>query len=131
MNSAKDDLSAGFPHSEICGSKPVCWLPAAYRKLLRPSSPVIAKASTICTYSLDPITLPPRLKAVKSRYYISALVTDSARLGQNLVNAITTHASTQTAVDTLTSSKLLKNEQPIGQRPKGSASIEAALAFEL
>lgn len=40
---------AGLPHSEICGSKPVCWLPAAYRKLLRPSSPDIAKASTMCT----------------------------------------------------------------------------------
>ena len=50
---------AGFPHSEICGSKCVCSLPAAYRKLLRPSSPVIAKASTMCTYSLVPITLAP------------------------------------------------------------------------
>ena len=48
---------AGFPHSEILGSKLVCQLPEAYRKLLRPSSPVIAKASTICTYSLDPIAL--------------------------------------------------------------------------
>ena len=59
MYSACNDLTAGFPHSEICGSKLVCQLPAAYRKLLRPSSPVIAKASTICTYSLDPITLSP------------------------------------------------------------------------
>ena len=50
---------AGFPHSEICGSKCVCSLPAAYRKLQRPSSPVIAKASTMCTYSLVPITLAP------------------------------------------------------------------------
>src|SRR3954463_7394568 len=50
-------LAGGFPHSEICGSKRVCSLPAAYRKLLRPSSPVIAKASTMCTYSLVPITL--------------------------------------------------------------------------
>ena len=47
----------GFPHSEICGSKLVCQLPAAYRKLLRPSSPDIAKAFTVCTYSLVPITL--------------------------------------------------------------------------
>ena len=52
---------AGFPHSEICGSAPICRLPAAYRRLSRPSSPVIAKASTTCTYSLDPITLPPHL----------------------------------------------------------------------
>ncbi len=48
---------AGFPHSEIFGSMLVCQLPEAYRRLLRPSSPVIAKASTMCTYSLVPITL--------------------------------------------------------------------------
>ena len=52
-------LRAGFPHSDIRGSKLVCQLPATFRKLLRPSSPVIAKASTTCTYSLDPITLSP------------------------------------------------------------------------
>ena len=49
-------LRGGFPHSEIFGSKPVCRLPEAYRKLLRPSSPVAAKASTVCAYSLDHIT---------------------------------------------------------------------------
>ena len=52
-------MRAGFPHSDICGSKLVCQLPAAFRRLPRPSSPVIAKASTTCTYSLDPITLNP------------------------------------------------------------------------
>ena len=31
--------------------------PEAYRRLSRPSSPIIAKASTMCSYSLDPITL--------------------------------------------------------------------------
>ena len=46
----------GFPHSDICGSMLVCQLPAAFRRLPRPSSPVIAKASTTCTCSLDPIT---------------------------------------------------------------------------
>src|SRR5690606_12519017 len=57
MYSVVDDLTAGFPHSEICGSQCVCSLPAAYRKLQRPSSPDIAKASTMCTYSLVSITL--------------------------------------------------------------------------
>lgn len=33
---------AGFPHSEIPGSKLVCQLPGAYRRLLRPSSPPTA-----------------------------------------------------------------------------------------
>jgi hypothetical protein len=38
---------------------PCGWVSPAFRRLSRPSSPVIAKASTICTYSLDPITLKP------------------------------------------------------------------------
>ena len=50
-------LRSGFPHSDISGSKLHCQLPGAFRRLARPSSPVIAKASTTCTYSLDPITL--------------------------------------------------------------------------
>ena len=48
--------SCGFPHSEILGSKLVCQLPVAYRRLQRPSSPCAAKASAICAYSLDHIT---------------------------------------------------------------------------
>ena len=40
---------AGFPHSEILGSKFVYQLPEAYRRLLRPSSAPIAKASTVCS----------------------------------------------------------------------------------
>ena len=48
--------SSGFPHSDISGSKPVCRLPEAFRRLLRPSSPLAAKASTVCAYSLDHIT---------------------------------------------------------------------------
>ena len=42
-------LRSGFPHSDISGSKLVCQLPGAFRRLPRPSSPVIAKASTTCT----------------------------------------------------------------------------------
>src|ERR1700755_653038 len=49
-------IRAGFPNSDIYGSKLVCQLPVAFRRLPRPSSPVIAKASTTCTCSLDPIT---------------------------------------------------------------------------
>ena len=57
MYSVCDTLAGGFPHSEISGSKLICQLPEAYRRLSRPSSPIIAKASTTCSYSLDPITL--------------------------------------------------------------------------
>ena len=39
---------AGFPHSEIFGSKLVWQLPEAYRSLLRPSSVSCVKASFTC-----------------------------------------------------------------------------------
>ena len=42
-------LRGGFPHSDISGSKLHCQLPGAFRRLARPSSPDIAKASTTCT----------------------------------------------------------------------------------
>ena len=41
--------SAGFPHSEILGSRCAYPLPEAYRRLLRPSSAPDAKASTVCS----------------------------------------------------------------------------------
>ena len=45
---------AGFPHSEILGSRFVCQLPEAYRRLPRPSSAPDAKASTLCPTKLQP-----------------------------------------------------------------------------
>ena len=42
-----------FPHSEIPGSKVGQHLPEAYRSRPRPSSALGAKASTVCSYSLD------------------------------------------------------------------------------
>ncbi len=48
--------SGGFPHSDIPGSQPVYRLPEAFRRLPRPSSPLTAKASALCAYSLDHIT---------------------------------------------------------------------------
>ena len=58
-------MRAGFPHSEIFGSKLACQLPEAYRRLQRPSSPVVAKASITCTCSLDPITLSSARRQTK------------------------------------------------------------------
>ena len=39
---------AGFPHSEIPRSRPGYRLPRAYRRFLRPSSPLDAKTSAVC-----------------------------------------------------------------------------------
>src|SRR6218665_4079446 len=55
--SARYVLRGWFPHSDIAGSMLVPKLPGAFRRPSRLSSPVIAKASTTCSYSLDPITL--------------------------------------------------------------------------
>src|SRR5271154_2049529 len=62
--------SGGFPHSEIFGSKHICRLPEAYRRLSRPSSPSVAKASTMCAYSLDHIT-PSDLESYHSINWFS------------------------------------------------------------
>src|SRR4051812_35385700 len=57
---------AGFPHSDTPGSTLGCQLPRAYRRLLRPSSALDAKASTMCpsqlvTHTTNP-THPPQQK---------------------------------------------------------------------
>ena len=71
-------LLGGFPHSEISGSKLICQLPEAYRRLSRPSSPIIAKASTTCSYSLDPITLTScNAKSQSSSKCLSGLSPDA------------------------------------------------------
>ena len=43
----------GFPHSEICGSFAYFQLTAAFRRLSRPSSAPGAKASILCSFSLE------------------------------------------------------------------------------
>ena len=51
-------MTGGFPHSEISGSQDICRLPGAYRRLLRLSSPLTAKAST--THALNYLTIQPQ-----------------------------------------------------------------------
>ena len=41
MYSECNTPKGGFPHSDICGSKLICQLPEAYRRLSRLSSPFI------------------------------------------------------------------------------------------
>jgi hypothetical protein len=73
-------MLTGFPHSEIFGSKSVCRLPGAYRRLPRLSSPLTAKASTVCAYSLDHIT-PSNLVIV---YNVNTTFAESLQLLQTL-----------------------------------------------
>src|SRR4029079_9259493 len=50
---------ARFPHSDTPGSTLGCQLPRAYRRLLRPSSALDAKASTTCPSPLVTHTTTP------------------------------------------------------------------------
>ena len=114
MYSARDTLAGGFPHSEIGGSKLHCQLPPALRRLARPSSPVIAKASTTCTSSLDPITLhsshPETTLSFHSRLCASPLCWFKASSDANAITQPMQHLSHQQILHT--SSNLLKIEQP-------------------
>ena len=115
MYSGWDTLAGGFPHSDIGGSKLHCQLPPAFRRLARPSSPVIAKASTTCTLSLDPITLHSvsrerRHRRTRALVRIALLLVQSAE--RYLKCNHTTHVATRLINRQLhTSSNLLKIEQ--------------------
>ena len=85
-------MRAGFPHSEILGSKLACQLPEAYRRLQRPSSPVVAKASTTCTCSLDPITLST-LDRVRRKSEPDGIPTGLYRRLVQTLNAIITQTN--------------------------------------
>jgi len=56
----------GLPHSEISGSKVACHLTEAYRRLLRPSSSFIVKASTIHPFV--------KLQSLKHKIFLYVLV---------------------------------------------------------
>ena len=103
---------AGFPHSDICGSKLICQLPTTFRRLSRPSSPVIAKASTTCTYSLDPITrMSPRYRLSFRVVPYSKSSFDHLNTSWYNHNPYNFHAPSLTRFRcTTTSSKLLKNK---------------------
>src|SRR5690606_1245556 len=62
-----------FGHRRI---KACCQLPDAFRRLPRPSSPLTAKASTVCACSLDHIT-PSRLGAIVLREQSTILLKGS------------------------------------------------------
>ena len=89
-----------------------CPLPHAFRRLTRPSSPVIAKASTTCTSSLDPITLdPPRRLRVQKDPAIGELACATRTVLTTRYASMQSHNCAAHRLDALhTSSTLLKNE---------------------
>src|SRR5690606_7372233 len=57
-----------------CRIKACCQLPDTFRRLPRPSSPLTAKASTVCACSLDHIT-PSRLGKTRRFEHFQRLIT--------------------------------------------------------
>ncbi len=126
---------SGFPHSDIYGSKLVCQLPVAFRRLPRPSSPVIAKASTTCTCSLDPITSLSRSpEGDDSRYRLSSRICAVFQLSRTCVRIILRYIDTITTRITSTpiSNKrfryplyyffqIVKERQPISATSRSSS----------
>ena len=127
MDSVRGDPSrAGFPHSDITGSKLHCQLPRAFRRLARPSSPVIAKASTTCTSSLDPITLDPPEEG--PAYRRTRLCGDAAADFDRTTDAITQPVQCLFRHCT-TSSNLLKNTLLPALRPSRSKTERRPFTF--
>ena len=60
----------------MSGSQLICQLPEPFRRLSRLSSPLTAKASTVCTYSLDHIT-PKGL--AKEQLVLVSTIADTAQ----------------------------------------------------
>lgn len=67
MHSGLNDLAVGLPHSEIPGSKLGYQLPWAYRRFLRPSSPLDAKTSTVCPFTLGHVNRIPSDRLASDR----------------------------------------------------------------
>jgi hypothetical protein len=103
-------MLAGFPHSEISGSKSVCRLPGAYRRLQRLSSPLTAKASTVCASSLDHIT-PSNLVIVSNVKTTFAENLQLRTTNFTLTKLITSESNYHIP-------KFLKNDFLTGQRPE-------------
>ena len=128
-----DTLAGGFPHSEISGSMLGCQLPGAFRRLPRLSSPVVAKASTACAWSLDPLT--PNPGAVCGPHFFPSLRAREAPPAR--ASRLRAAESGDSASLYIVPSTLLKNcrtsAPPLGQLPprrSTTPTVGARLRFD-
>jgi hypothetical protein len=115
---------ARFPHSDTPGSTLGCQLPRAYRRLLRPSSALDAKASTTCPFQLVTHTTNPTHKP--HHRHTGARPTDEAS------NAHNTPQRTTNACRTINrhtphnkKTKTNKTDTPTTHRTKPAAAKSA------
>ncbi len=86
-------LRSGFPHSDISGSKLHCQLPRAFRRLVRPSSPVIARHPPHALIRLIPITLSSLARPRSYRQLLCALPESTGKSMQSQPYPQPLHAS--------------------------------------
>ncbi len=96
---------AGFPHSDTPGSTLGCQLPRAYRRLLRPSSALDAKASTMCPSQLVTHTTNPHHPHTRTRPHPHKRGADPDTRTQEMKRAGSAHNTPQ------------RNKQNNKQRP--------------
>ena len=91
-----------------CRIKACCQLPDTFRRLPRPSSPLTAKASTVCAYSLDHIT-PSRLGPICRTRMVTTYHFNKAA---SLQLALASRHVMDIRLKTLATSRLSKNTRP-------------------
>ena len=105
-----------FGHLRIKARLPA---PVAFRRLPRPSSPVIAKASTTCTCSLDPITSLSHRQSLQVEFSRCAVFQIESNISSNHLeihrynhnpDSFHVHLKTLPLSKLLASSRLLKND---------------------
>jgi hypothetical protein len=87
--------TGGFPHSEIPGSLTGQRLPRAYRSRPRPSSPLGAKASTVCPCSLDQKNSGNRCRYGVFKVHASLSLSNGAPAPRRKARAFTRSLKTQ------------------------------------
>jgi hypothetical protein len=107
---------ARFPHSDTPGSTLGCQLPRAYRRLLRPSSALDAKASTMCpsqlvTHTTNP-THPPHRPAPSPAPHTTGHITEDkhTQRAHQAGDAHTTHYKEKNSM--LASTIQISNNNP-------------------
>ena len=107
-----------------CRIKACCQLPDTFRRLPRPSSPLTAKASTVCAYSLDHIT-PSRLGPICRTRMVTTYHFNKAA---SLQLALASRHVMDIRLKTLATSRLSKNAAP-ASAPGGFRSSCAHQTF--
>jgi hypothetical protein len=112
--------TAGFPHSEILGSKPGCRLLEAYRRLQRPSSAPGAKTSTVCSYKLDTACTTCKLLADANLKRFTSDLPEKVRAEDARVHCVVLKLRTEPCIANL--HQEIRDDRPFEEKPCEAAA---------